>query len=227
MKIVLIGADRKMLDNVGSVLTSFGLNVFPYFTAAEGKAAWRSGPIDAVVLDAELPDRCGLDLLREMRTDGDVTPTLVLSRLAAPSDRVTGLNAGADDYVSKPFFLEELVARIRTLLRRSDRRPVSAMRIGNITFDRSDRQAFVAERPLLLPARQIVLLERLMERNGAVVPTQTLRQEIYGDRPVSSNALERHISQLRRNLRGAGATGEVKSLRRIGYRLTARPGSPG
>ena len=172
----------------------------------------------AVVLDLQLPDGDGLSVLRALRTAGDSTPVLILSARGGVIDRVKGIELGADDYLAKPFALEELVARIRALLRRPGEFLGKTLRAGNIALDVDGRQVFVDDTPQILSAREIDLLEILLRRTGRVVPKSLAEDHLFGTSgDVRSNAVEVYIHRLRKHLVDAHANVEIHTVRGVGY----------
>ena len=187
-------------------------------TLREAQETLTAQRYSAVVLDLALPDGDGLSVLRSLRTAGDSTPILILSARGGVIDRVKGIELGADDYLAKPFALEELVARIRALLRRPGEFLGKTLRAGNIALDVDGRQAFVGDAPQILSAREIDLLEILLRRSGRVVPKSLAEDHLFGGSgDVRSNAIEVYIHRLRKHLADAGATVEIHTVRGVGY----------
>lgn len=173
---------------------------------------------DAVILDRKLADGDGLDFLSHLRRTRPDMPVIILSAMGSASDRVEGLNLGADDYIGKPFVVDELVARIRAVLRRPAQVSATPIRLGNLEFDVGSGLAAVDGLPLDLPRRELLALESLVKRSGRTVRRSLLEEEIYGaDDEIQSNALDAHISRLRRKLAEAGATAEIHAVRGVGY----------
>jgi DNA-binding response OmpR family regulator len=196
----------------------FAVDVVP--TAKEATDTLEAGTWDVVVLDRGLPDGDGLGVLTEMRRRGETTPVLILTAHGSLKDRVTGLQTGADDYLVKPFALEELVARLRALLRRPGNLLGLALRLGNLTLDTVGRQVFVGDRPIAFSAREIAVLEQLLRRSGQVVAKSALEGSLYGPtQEIGSNALEVHVHRLRRHLIETGATVQVHTVRGVGYMI--------
>jgi len=198
----------------------------------EAIAAISAVPYDAVVLDLGLPDMDGLMVLHSLRSSAapDV-PVLILTARDALSDRVGGLDAGADDYLLKPFDLEEFDARLRSILRRTGTRREPILRLGHLAFDTEAREARIGVFVLDLTRREISLLEALACAGGRTIVRDALEDRLYGlSEPVSGNALEAVVSRLRRRLAfGADGTGSglvIETVRGIGYRLVVREGIP-
>jgi DNA-binding response OmpR family regulator len=178
-------------------------------------------PYEAVILDLGLPDMDGLAFLRQARKRGAILPVLILTARDGVGDRVTGLDSGADDYLLKPFAMEELVARLRALLRRPGRALSLELRCGNLLFDTISRQAAVAHKALTLSKRESEVLEVLMRRAGHVVRKTVIEESLYGfEDEGSSNSVEAVISRLRRKLRAGGADAAIATIRGVGYMLT-------
>jgi len=156
---------------------------------------------DAVLLDLGLPGRSGLDVLRALRARQDTTPVIVLTARDATADKVAGLDAGADDYLVKPFELEELLARLRAVGRRTAGRAETALQVGPLRLDPGSREVTVDGRPVLLSAREFTLLQALMERPGAILSRAQLEDRLYGwGEELESNAISVYVHQLRRKL---------------------------
>jgi DNA-binding response OmpR family regulator len=175
----------------------------------------------AILLDRRLPDGDGLGLLPAARSRPSPAPVIFLTATEEVADRVAGLDAGADDYLVKPFAMGELLARLRAACRRpSQQAPSPPIEVGRLRFDPAKREARVSGRALHLPRRELALLELLVRRSGRVVRRAYLDAELYGlDAEVSANALETQVSRLRRHLEEAGAGVEIKTVRGLGYLL--------
>jgi DNA-binding response OmpR family regulator len=190
-------------------------------TAEEASESLLSARYAAVVLDIGLPDRDGLSVLRELRGRRDSTPVLVLTARGGLQDRVTGLETGADDYLAKPFALEELVARLRALLRRPGEMLGRMLQLGDITFDADGRQVYVKGAPEVLSGQELALLEVLMRRSGKVVPKKYLEDQLFGlMSDVGRNAVEVAVYRLRKRLDELSSGLEIHTIRGVGYLLS-------
>lgn len=178
---------------------------------------------DVILLDLTLPDGHGSELLTQLRRGGQQTPILVLSGRSDAADRVRLLDAGADDYVVKPVDLDELVARIRAVTRRSVGSHEPQLSLGNLVFDQRSRQVVVNGRRLTLRPRETSLLETLLTRVGQPIHRETLLSRLYSiDDEIGSNALDVHVHHLRRRLAEAGAAVNISTVRGHGYALRDR-----
>ena len=189
--------------------------------ADEADAAISTTKYDAIVLDLGLPDGDGIDLLKSWRDRGETVPVLILTARDTLTDRVSGLDSGDDDYLAKPFAMEELLARLRALLRRPGAALWVVLTAGNISFDATSREVRIAEKLIPIPRREMAVLEQLMRRMGNVVPKDLLADSVYSfDDDVTSNSLEVGISRLRKRLTKVGATVSIHTLRGVGYLMT-------
>ena len=216
MRLLLIEDDPMIGRAVQSGLSRAGFTIDWVTDGHGGAAALANAVYDAVVLDLGLPRIDGLSLLRQLRARRDTVPVLIVSARDAVPDRIDGLNAGADDYLLKPFDLDELVARVRALLRRHAGAASSIMSAGRLSLDPVQRIATLAGAALALTAKEFALLEALMHRPGAVLSRERLEESIYGwGEEVGSNALEVHLHNLRRKL----GSEFIKNVRGVGYRV--------
>ena len=171
---------------------------------------------DLILLDLMLPDGAGLDFLHKLRTSGSVTPAIILTAHDQISIRIAGLNAGADDYLAKPFDLSELSARIAAVSRRYAGNPNPLITLGDLEIDNAARSIYRAGRPITLTAREWALFEALLQQPGATLSKTSLEDRLYDfTAEVGSNTIEVHISRLRKKL-GAAV---IETVRGVGYRL--------
>ena len=185
-------------------------------SAAE--AAVAASPYDLVLLDLGLPRKDGLSILRGWRTRGNAVPVLIITARDSVSDRVGGLDAGADDYLVKPFDLDELSARVRAVLRRRAGRTDALIHVGPLEIDTAARRVRFKGEEIALSAREYALLEALADRPGAYLSRAQLEERLYGwDEEITSNAVEVHIHGLRRKLDPE----LIRNVRGLGYTLSA------
>lgn len=219
MRILVVEDDGVLSELMRRSLVEAGHHVDCAVTLSQAEHFWRVQEFDAVLLDLSLPDGSGLRALREARARGDRTPVLILTARNRTEERIAGLDAGADDYLGKPFDLAEVEARLRALVRRR-LDLTDQVRIGQLLLDRRARRAFVGEEPLDLPAREFEVLWELMTPTGRVVSKTSLSDKLSDfDEALGANALETFISRLRKKLQGSGAT--IRTLRGLGYVLEA------
>ncbi|RVL33124.1 response regulator transcription factor [Sinorhizobium meliloti] len=187
------------------------------------REASRSQVHELVLLDRTLPDGDGLSLIPQLRVDNPGVPIIVLSARGELSDRVAGLDDGADDYLVKPFDLEEMLARIRAVQRRPNELAPDEIVVGDLVFDMAFGEARVHGTQLVLQRREVVVLTALIRRRGRVVLRESLEEAVYGfDDAIQSNTLDSHISRLRRKFSDAGAGVEIHTVRGVGYLLRAK-----
>jgi DNA-binding response OmpR family regulator len=220
MRLLLVEDNERFAALLKQGLASAGFSIDVLTSVQEANSALESGRWDIIVLDRGLPDGDGIEVLAGMRRQGDSTPVLILTAHGNLKDRVNGLQSGADDYLVKPFALEELVARLQALLRRPGNLLGLALRLGNLTLDTVARQVFVDDRPISFSAREIAVLEHLLRRSGRVVAKTLLENSLYGPaQEVGSNAVEVHVHRLRRHLVETGASVQVHTVRGVGYMI--------
>lgn len=221
MRILLIEDHPQLADAIVTGLGCAGFGVDAFGTAEDGAAAARGVDYDAVVLDLGLPDRDGLELLRELRAAAHRMPVLILTARDHVDDRVAGLDGGADDYVLKPFAMKELSARLRALLRRPGRALGTVLSAGNVALDTVRREVAIDGRIVGISRREFDTLELLLRRSGQVVPKRTIEDAIYGlGDEVMPNAVEALVSRLRKRLAALEARLAIHTMRGVGYLLT-------
>lgn len=220
MRILLVEDDRKAAALLVRGLREEGFVVDHAASLAEADEAAFVTTHDLIVLDGMLPDGDGVTLCRTLRSRGQQVPVLMLTARDALSDRVDGLNAGADDYLTKPFEFEELLARLRALLRRSDMTRPPVLVADDLRLDPASLQVTRAGRPVELTPKEFALLQALMRQPGAVVPRQRLAEQIWhGDPLAIDNLIDAHMSKLRRKIDAAGARPLIETVRGRGFRL--------
>ena len=228
MRILLVEDDVVLCDVMVRSLHDAGHRVDVAGTVDEAEHLWRVQTFDAVLLDLNLPHSAharsglgsGLSALRNARARGDSTPVLVLTARNRTDERIAGLNAGADDYLGKPFDLAEVEARLRALVRRSQGTQ-DQVQVGTLALDRQARRFTVDGRPLELPAREFEVLWELLTPAGRVVSKRALSTKLSDlEEYLADNALEAFISRLRKKLAGTGV--RIRTLRGLGYVLEAQ-----
>jgi two-component system, OmpR family, response regulator len=219
MRLLLIEDDPVLGEGLRDFLRAEGHGV-DWIQRLDNADAYRGEPYDAMLVDWQLPDGSGLDWIRARRVRGDTTPMLMLTARDLLSDRVRGLDGGADDYLVKPFAPEELAARLRAVGRRGTGSAGARLRAGAVQIDLSARAAYLDAQRIELTAREWAVLEALTLRAGRIVPKADLEKLVLGfDTEVASNALEVHVSNLRRKLGRA----LIETVRGLGYRVDAQP----
>lgn len=221
MRVLLVEDSPSITEYICMYLAEDNYIVDSVGTLADAQAALDVTSFDIVILDLGLPDGDGLDMLKSMRAAGNGVPVLVLSARDELDERVKGLNTGADDYMPKPFAVEELKARMRALLRRPEKTLKTVLMAGNIAFDSNTREVRVDGKIIKISKREMGVLELLMRRFEHVVPKDMLETKFYGyDDDVSQNSLEANISRLRKRLAHYNTSVIIETLRGAGYVLT-------
>jgi DNA-binding response OmpR family regulator len=215
MRVLIVEDDRKLGPLLERIVTAEGWSSTLASDAAAGLETATVQPFDVIILDWLLPDGDGLEVCRTLRGRGVLSPILMLTSRGEVEDRVSGLEAGADDYLAKPFNLAELLARMRALVRRSG--PSMILRVGDLQADRYERRAFLRGALLPLTAREYDLLVYLMERPGQTQSKATILTEVWEQEESVPNLVEVHVSRLREKL-GDDAW-RIETVRGAGYRL--------
>jgi DNA-binding response OmpR family regulator len=224
MRILLVEDNARLSALIGEALKKNGFAVDAVGIAADAEAAIGSTFYDAMVLDLGLPDRDGMTLLAPARRRSVATPVLVLTARDSSQAIIDGLNSGADDYLCKPFMMEELIARLRALLRRPGQALSALLREGNVELDTVERCVRVDGAGVELSRRELGALELLMRRSGRVISKADMEESLYGyGDEVGSNAVEVLMHRLRKKLAAAASDLEIHTLRGIGYMLSGTP----
>lgn len=220
MRVLIVEDDAGIAGGLAATLRAAGYAVDVCGTLGQANAALQVEAFHLVLLDLNLPDGDGLDWLRRQRDSGQVLPVLIMTARDALPDRVAGLDQGADDYLVKPFEPDELLARMRVALRRSEGRASPQLRHGDLVVDPAAHTVHRHGQPVSLRAKEYALLLVLLRASGQVVTRQRLEEALYGfNEGLESNALEVHMHHLRRKL----GEGLVKTVRGVGY-FVPRPG---
>jgi two-component system response regulator MprA len=227
MRILVVDDDRAVRESLRRSLTFNGYTVLTAGDGVEALEKINSDRPEAVVLDVMMPRLDGLEVCRRLRSTGDDLPILVLTARDSVSERVAGLDAGADDYLPKPFALEELLARLRALMRRAAAEPLpdsEAMTFEDLTMDPVTRDVTRGERSISLTRTEFALLEMLMANPRRVLTRSRILEEVWGyDFPTSGNALEVYVGYLRRKTEAEGESRLIHTVRGVGYVLRETP----
>jgi two-component system response regulator QseB len=214
MRVLVVEDDRMIAKGLHTALKQDGYTVDGVSDGASAAAALRSSRFDLVLLDLGLPQRDGLEVLRELRSRGDATPVIILTARDDVQNRIEGLDAGADDYIVKPFDLDEVGARMRSVLRRAAGRGDPCIRHRGITLDPTSHAVERDGEPVILSAHEFAVLEALLQRPGAVLSRAQLEDRLYGwSEGIESNAIEVYVHGLRRKL----GNDTIRTLRGVGY----------
>lgn len=224
MRLLIVEDSADLVALLRRLLGTSGFPVDHAGTVEDALAMLAVAHYAAVILDIGLPDGDGRDVVRAMRARGDATPVILLTARGSVADRVSGLQAGGDDYLMKPFAPEELIARVQALLRRTGMLADGVVVCGNVAFDPTTREVRIADRPVVLSARELGILDPLIQRHDRVVAKGRIEAHLFGmDDDLGSNAVEVYVHRLRRRLADAGATAQVVTVRGVGYMLATNP----
>lgn len=219
MKLLIVEDDELLQRGIAMALTNAGYACDCCGTAADAQGLLQSSQYSMVILDLGLPDQDGAVLLRQWRRQHVTLPVLILTARDALEDRVDGLDAGADDYLIKPFALAELLARVRALIRRYQGQSDNLVQQDDLSLNLSTQQVCLQDQPLEITPKEFAILSRLIMRAGQTVNRELLQQDLYTwNDDLGSNTLEVHIHNLRRKL----GKDRIRTVRGIGYRLEAQ-----
>ena len=220
MRILLIEDDPQIGDGLHHGLSKHGFTVDWFQNGKHGKDALSLAPYDAVVLDLGLPQIDGMSILADWRQHQLDTPVLILTARDALPDRLVGLNSGADDYLCKPFALDEVVARLLALVRRSKGRAIAHLNYGNLSLDTTAKTVTLHGNPLTLTQREYLLLELMLSQPKHILSRAQIEDKLYGwDQEVESNAIEVHIHNLRKKI----GKNFIITKRGLGYQIGEMP----
>jgi DNA-binding response OmpR family regulator len=227
MNILVVEDDQRVADFLRRGLLADGHTVIHVDNGAKGLETARSGVYDVIILDVMLPELPGTEVCRQLRVGGSKVPVLMLSAMDQLEDKVAGLRLGADDYLTKPFAFDELVARLDALARRHRdfAEKAAVLVVGDISFDREALVVRCGERIVDLTARELAILELLMQSTGKVVSRSRLLSNVWGyDTDPLTNVVDVYIGRVRRKLESAASATQIQTVRGFGYRL-APPGA--
>jgi DNA-binding response OmpR family regulator len=220
MRILLIEDEKELADALSAALSKHGIVIDHTMLLGDAIELSRQHSYDAILLDRRLPDGEGLSFIPKLRAAGADTPIIVLTAHNEPKERVEGLDTGADDYLGKPFLIDELMARLRAVLRRRANLVEPQIAIGHMTIDPLHLSVTVGSHPFDLPRRELLVLVALANRRGKTVIRSILEAAVYNyEEEIQSNALDAHISRLRKRLLDAGAGVAIHNIRGVGYLL--------
>lgn len=223
MRLLVVEDNPRLSELICQGLKNAGFDSDHAPCIADAQDAIQTSRYAAMIVDLGLPDGDGRNLIAALRKGGDTTPVLVLTARGTVEEKVSGLGSGADDYLVKPFAFEELVARVRALLRRPGEFLGNVLQAGNVSFDSGAQQAFIGGQAQTLSARELALLEILIRRPGRVVSKRLVEDQLFGpSEDVRSNAVEVYVHRLRKQLADNGATAEVHTVRGVGYMMSER-----
>jgi DNA-binding response OmpR family regulator len=218
LRLLVVEDNQRLSEAVAESLRAQGFAVDTAASVSEGLRVWCATDFDAAVIDLMLPDGTGLSVLKEMRDRGNTTPVLILTALGAIEERVRGLDSGADDYLVKPFAMQELIARLRALLRRPGAAWGRTLTLATVKLDTTARIATVGDAPLDLTRSELIVLETLLRNQGRVISKERLAECLYDfEQDRSANSVETQVHRLRKKLVAAGADVSLRTLRGLGY----------
>jgi len=220
MKILVIEDEKKIASLIRVGLESAGFHVEVSHDGDEGYILATTRPYDALVLDIMVPGRDGLSILKNLRLRGNPVPVILLSARSEPHERVEGLNLGADDYLVKPFYIEELIARLHVVVRRGSGIGTSTLAVEDLTMDLLTREVKRGGRQIDLTSREFELLEHLARNPGRVLTRTQICEHVWGyDFDPGTNLVDVYIQRLRRKIEPADTTSLIETIRGVGYRI--------
>ncbi|NHM14089.1 response regulator transcription factor [Xiamenia xianingshaonis] len=228
MHVLIIEDDLRLSQALRHIMQESGYDVDLVHDGADGLAWAESGIYDVIVCDVMLPKKDGFSLVAELRRGGVSTPVLMLTARDAVSDKVCGLDSGADTYLTKPFAPAELMANIRALVRRQGEVVFEKLEAGDVVLDLTSEDLICGERDIHLSHKEFELAQVLVANAGSVVPKGVIIDKVWGvDSSAEDNNVEAYVSFLRKKLRYVGSSAKIEALRKVGYRLVASDGAAG
>ncbi|MDD6360003.1 response regulator transcription factor [Parafannyhessea umbonata] len=225
MNILVVEDERNLADAIVRIVSDAGFNCEAVYDGNAGLTSAESGLYDAVIMDVMLPGMDGIQIVHELRHQGNSIPVLMLTARTSTSDKVEGLDAGADDYMTKPFEAPELLARLRALTRRQGDVVIDTVTFADLTLDLETHDLSCDGREVHLSGKEFEVLKMLMSSNARVVSKQDLLTRVWGaDADASENSVEAYISFLRKKLTHVHSKVQITTLRMLGYRLEAFDG---
>ena len=225
MNILVVEDERNLADAIDRIVSDAGFNCEAVYDGNAGLTSAESGLYDAVIMDVMLPGMDGIQIVHELRHQGNSIPVLMLTARTSTSDKVEGLDAGADDYMTKPFEAAELLARLRALTRRQGDVVIDTVTFADLTLDLETHDLSCDGREVHLSGKEFEVLKMLMSSNARVVSKQDLLTRVWGaDADASENSVEAYISFLRKKLTHVHSKVQITTLRMLGYRLEAFDG---
>ena len=220
MNVLIVEDERNLADAIAKILEDEGYNAEATYDGKAGLTCAKSGLYDAIVLDVMLPGMSGYDVVHTMRKEGVATPVLMLTARTSTADKVAGLDSGADDYMTKPFEAEELLARLRALTRRRGDVMLDEIKFADIVLDLTTHDLTCGDKSVHLSGKEFEVMSILMGSNSRVISKQDLLTRVWGaDGEASENSVEAYVSFLRKKLAHLGSKVHVTTLRMLGYRL--------
>lgn len=222
MKILIVEDEVRLADALGQIMQEQRYQADIVYTGNDGLGCALSGEYDVIILDVMLPGKNGFDVVRELRAAKIATPVLMLTARDDVRDKVTGLDRGSDDYMTKPFVPEELLARVRALSRRQGEVVVEELKFGDLTLNLSSNDLWCGVKSIHLGYKEFEVLKLLMSNLGKIISKDTLLSRIWGsDSDAEDNNVEAYISFLRKKLAFLSSRVEIITIRKVGYRLEA------
>lgn len=221
MKLLIIEDEEKLVKRIAEGLKGEGYSVEVRLNGLKGQEYIEDNfeTLDLVILDWMLPVKSGLEVCKELRGEGINVPILILTAKSSTESKIEGLDAGADDYLVKPFAFEELLARIRTLLRRPNQVLGDQIKIGNLMLDQPERKAFCAGKELILTQKEYGLLEYFMRNPNQVLTRDQILEKLWGESDYLSNVVDVHVKNLRKKIESLDDTQILATIRGLGYKL--------